>query len=138
MRALPPATNGIQRLFRHHPMARQTELSRNRASCLRKGETEAERRLWQELRGRRLNGFKFVRQLSIGPYYADFGCRAARLVVEVDGSTHGNDVEVRHDAIRTRFLEERGWRVVRFWNGDVFTARNAVCDAILLALENRD
>ncbi|WP_365965907.1 DUF559 domain-containing protein [Mesorhizobium sp.] len=55
---------------------------------LRKVENDAEERLWQELRGRRLNGHKFVRQLSIGPYFADFACREANLVVEVDGSQH--------------------------------------------------
>ena len=117
-------------------MAHQTETSRTRARALRKDDTEAERRLWEELRGRRLNGFKFVRQLPIGPYFADFACRAAKLVVEVDGATHGSEEEVRYDATRTRFLEEQGWRVLRVWNADVFTARNAVCDTILMALEN--
>lgn len=57
-----------------------------RAWALRQVENEAEHVLWQELRGRRLNGHKFVRQLPIGPYYADFACRQANLVVEVDGS----------------------------------------------------
>jgi very-short-patch-repair endonuclease len=118
-------------------MAHQTELSRNRARTLRKDDTEAERRLWEELRNRRLNGFKFMRQLPIGPYFAAFACRSARLVVEVDGATHGSDEEVRYDATRTRFLEEQGWQVLRVWNADVFTARNAVCDSILMPLENR-
>ena len=119
-------------------MAHQTELSRTRARALRKDDTEAERRLWNELRGRRLNGFKFVRQLPIGPYFADFACRAAKLIVEVDGETHGSEAEVRYDATRTRFLEEQGWRVLRVWNADVFTARNDVCDGILMMLENRN
>jgi very-short-patch-repair endonuclease len=118
-------------------MSYQTELSRSRARTLRKDDTEAERRLWEELRSRRLNGFKFVRQLPIGPYFADFACRAARLVVEVDGVTHGSEDEVRHDVVRTRYLEEQGWQVLRVWNADVFTARNAVCDTILMALEKR-
>lgn len=118
-------------------MAYQTETSCTRARALRKDDTEAERRLWEELRSRRLNGFKFVRQLPIGPYFADFACRATKLVVEVDGATHGSEDEVRHDAARTRFLEEQGWQVLRVWNVDVFTARNVVCDTILMALENR-
>ena len=118
-------------------MAYQTETSRTCARTLRKDDTEAERRLWEELRSRRLNGFKFVRQLPIGPYFADFACRAAKLVVEVDGATHGSEDEVRHDAARTRYLEEQGWQVLRVWNADVFTARNAVCDTILMALEKR-
>ena len=118
-------------------MAYQTETSRTRARALRRDDTEAERRLWEELRGRRLNGFKFVRQLPIGPYFADFACRERKLVVEVDGATHGMESEVRHDERRTRFLEEQGWLVLRVQNMEVFTARNAVCDAILLALEER-
>jgi very-short-patch-repair endonuclease len=59
-----------------------------KARTLRQVENEAEEALWFELRGRRLNGFKFVRQLPIGPYFADFACREKRLVVEVDGSQH--------------------------------------------------
>ena len=129
--------DGIISLLRLNLMASQTETSRTRARSLRKNDTEAERRLWEELRGRRLNGFKFVRQLPIGPYFADFACRAHKLVVEVDGATHGTESEVRHDERRTRFLEEQGWMVLRVWNIDVFTERNAVCDAILLALEER-
>jgi very-short-patch-repair endonuclease len=61
-----------------------------RARQLRKVENDAEEWLWHELRGRRLNGHKFVRQLPIGPYFADFACREANLVVEVDGSQHAN------------------------------------------------
>ena len=129
--------DGIIARLRLNLMACQTETSLTRARALRRDDTEAERRLWEELRGRRLNGFKFVRQLPIGPYFADFVCRARKLVVEVDGTTHGTESEVRHDEKRTRFLEEQGWMVLRVWNIDVFTARNAVCDAILLALEAR-
>ena len=115
-------------------MAYQTGTSRARARALRQDDTEAERRLWEELRDRRLDGFKFVRQLPIGPYFADFACRERKLVVEADGATHGTGPEVRHDEIRTRFLEEQGWVVLRVQNMDVFTARTAVCDTILLAL----
>jgi very-short-patch-repair endonuclease len=130
--------NGFHHAIRLTHMAHQTDLSRNRARTLRKGDTEAERRLWEELRNRRLNGFKFVRQLRIGPYFADFACRSSKLVVEVDGTTHGSEAEVRYDTTRTQFLEEQGWQVLRVWNTDVFTARNAVCDSILMALENRN
>ena len=129
--------DGIISLPRLNLMAYQSETSLTRARALRRDDTEAERRLWEELRSRRLNGFKFVRQLPIGPYFADFACRERRVVVEVDGATHGTESEVRHDEKRTRFLEERGWLVLRVWNIDVFTARNAVCDAILLSLEAR-
>ena len=127
--------DGIIPFPRLNLMAHQTATSLTRARALRKDDTEAERRLWEELRGRRLNGFKFMRQLAIGPYFADFACRERRLVVEVDGATHGTEREVRHDERRMRFLEEQGWAVVRVGNVEVFTAWNAVCDGILLALE---
>ena len=118
-------------------MAYQTEKASNRARSLRKNDTEAERRLWEELRGSRLNGIKFVRQLPIGPYFADFACRSAKLIVEVDGVTHGDAHEVAHDEKRTLFLSEQGWVVHRVWNHDVFKERNAVCDGILMALNAR-
>jgi very-short-patch-repair endonuclease len=73
--------------------------------------------------------------LPIGPYFADFACREHRLVVEVDEATHGTEHEVRHDERRVRFLEEQGWAVLRVGNVEVFTERNAVCDTILMALE---
>jgi len=68
-------------------MACQSKLARTRARRLRKDDTEAERRLWEDLRSRRLNGFKFVRQLAIGPYFADFACRAAKLVCSKAGQS---------------------------------------------------
>jgi very-short-patch-repair endonuclease len=118
-------------------MAYQSDKSSTRARALRKHDTGAERRLWEELRGSRLNGFKFVRQLPIGPYFADFACRGAKLIVEVDGVTHGDAHEMAHDEKRTRLLSELGWAVHRVWNDDVFNERNAVCDGILLALSAR-
>ncbi len=118
-------------------MAYQNENSRARARTLRTNDTEAERRLWEELRDRRLNGFKFVRQLPIGPYFTDFACRERKLIVEVDGATHGMESQLHRDEIRTQFLKKKGWAVSRVFNIDVFTARNAVCDGILLALEQR-
>ena len=117
--------------------AYQTEKASIRARTLRKSETTAEKRLWEELRGSRLNGFKFVRQLPIGPYFTDFACRSVRLIVEVDGATHGDAHEVAYDAKRTEYLNEQGWEVYRVWNDDVFKERNAVCDGILLALNVR-
>ena len=107
------------------------------ARALRHAETAAEVRLWEQLRGRRLNGFKFVRQLPIGRFIADFACREFKLAVEVDGATHGSDAEVARDARRTAALEVQGWGVLRVWNEDVFKDLNAVCDAIVLALEER-
>ena len=69
-------------------MATLTPRQRSHARSLRRDDTSTEQRLWTALRYRRLNGVKFVRQLPIGPYIADFACRAAKLIVEVDGATH--------------------------------------------------
>ena len=115
-------------------MAYQTEKSLTRARSLRQSDTEAERRLWEALRARRLGGFKFVRQLGIGSYIADFACREYKLIVEVDGATHGSPEEIAHDQRRTSYLEQQGYRVLRFWNDDIYRGLATVCDAILLAL----
>ena len=118
-------------------MAYQSTFALTRARALRKHDTEAERRLWECLRATRLNGFKFVRQLPIGPYFADFVCRSHKLIVEVDGTTHGEVHEVIHDSRRTAFLQSHGWQAMRVWNIDVFKNLDEVCDSILLTLESR-
>ena len=88
----------------------------SREHDLRTNMTDAERRLWAALRGRRLRGFKFRRQHRLGPFIADFVCVEHRLVIEADGGQHA---ESTGDARRTAWLEARGWRVLRFWNNDV-------------------
>jgi len=88
-------------------------------------------RLWLALRGRRLGGRKFVRQLAIGPYVADFVCRECRLVVELDGGQHANN---RRDQSRDAFLTGAGYKVVRFWNNDVMTNMDGVLQSILMEL----
>jgi very-short-patch-repair endonuclease len=106
-----------------------------RARQLRRDATPAERRLWRGLRDRLLGGHKFVRQEPIGPYVADFVCRARKLVVELDGATHSTEAEIAHDARRTAFLARGGYRVLRFTNAEVHEQPDRVLDAILLALE---
>ena len=105
-----------------------------KARRLRQSDNDAEARLWGELRGRRLNGFKFVRQFPIGPYFADFACREKRLVVEVDGSQHAGS---EHDRRRDRFMSESGWSVVRFWNVDVLREMTPVLETLVAILEGR-
>ena len=101
----------------------------NRARGLRRNATEAEDRLWHHLRNRRLGGYKFRRQVWIGPFIADFLCMDAMLVVEVDGSQHiGN---VAYDDDRTAFLATKGYRVIRVWNNDVMQQMDSVLAAIL-------
>jgi very-short-patch-repair endonuclease len=105
-----------------------------RARQLRKVENEAEEALWHEMRGRRLNGHKFVRQLPIGPYFADFACRQSNLVVEVDGSQHA---ESSRDRFRDETMNRNGWSVLRVWHSDVLTDRNVVLEMIVAALNGQ-
>jgi very-short-patch-repair endonuclease len=105
-----------------------------RARSLRREATGAERMLWQCLKDRRLDGFKFVRQAPIGPYIADFLCREAKLVVELDGATHSTDEEIAADRRRTRVLGEEGYHVIRFTNEAVFESSEGVCETILVEL----
>ncbi|MGP4667304.1 endonuclease domain-containing protein [Agrobacterium pusense] len=101
------------------------------ARKLRRGETDAEYRLWYELKGRRLNGFKFSRQVPLGAYVADFVCREKMLIVELDGSQH---IASMHDRQRTRWLNSHGYAVLRFWNHDVFEDLSSTLDTILAVL----
>jgi very-short-patch-repair endonuclease len=100
-----------------HCMARQLFISRAREQ--RQKMADSEKRLWYVLRGRRFLGYKFRRQVPIGPFIADFACISNRLIIEVDGFTHGNDEQEARDAGRTRWLEDKAWRVIRLGTGDL-------------------
>jgi very-short-patch-repair endonuclease len=78
-----------------------------------------ESRLWNELRKLPVYGTHFRRQVPLGRYVVDFACLRAELVIEIDGSQHGREDEMRRDAARTQWLESAGYRVLRFWNSDV-------------------
>ena len=107
----------------------------NRSRALRSRQVGAEEKLWEELRSRRLSGFKFVRQTPIGSYFADFVCRERRLIVEVDGATHGSAAEMANDVIRTTVLEGMGYRVCRVTNDDVTRNIDGVLELLLHELE---
>lgn len=106
------------------------------ARTLRRRQTEEERKLWACLRDRRLNGLKFRRQAPCGPYVADFLCESARLIIELDGSHHGEVDQAVRDSERTRRLHELGYRMVRVWNVDLKTNFEGVLDQIVAAAEN--
>ena len=99
------------------------------ARKLRGNSTDAERLLWSRIRSRQL-GAKFVRQFPIGPYIADFACRSARLVIELDGGQHREEI----DASRTATIEAYGYRVIRFWNNEVIENLEGVVAAIVQEL----
>ena len=102
------------------------------ARDLRKNLTDAERKLWWKLRYRQVGGHRFRRQVPISRYIVDFACLSHRLLIEIDGSQHGENVA--YDQARTRWLEARGYRVLRFWNGDVLQDMEGVLEAIHRAL----
>lgn len=103
---------------------------------MRREPTKAENLLWQKLRRRQLGGYKFRRQNPIGNYIVDFYCAETRLIVEVDGDIHAYQ-EVS-DAKRTADLEAQGYRIIRFWNGQVFQNMDNVLEMILAVCdENR-
>jgi very-short-patch-repair endonuclease len=103
-----------------------------RARRLRGDSTDAERKLWNRICSRSINGCKFVRQEPIGPYFVDFVCRERRLVIEVDGGQHS---ENKKDAARDQWLANHHDRVLRFWNNDVLSNIEGVLETIATALD---
>jgi very-short-patch-repair endonuclease len=95
-------------------------------------DTKPEKVCWELLRARRVSGIKFRRQHAIGPYFADFACPSAKLVVEIDGEHHAFQQD--RDARRTAFMEREGWRVLRFWAIEVFESPEGIWIAIDAAL----
>jgi len=111
---------------------RESKILLSRARILRHQASEAERILWRHLRGRRLNGYKFRRQLVIEPYIVDFACLDAKLIIEADGGQHAD--QAAYDARRTAILESMGYNVLRFWNNEILTELKSVLEQIGLEL----
>jgi very-short-patch-repair endonuclease len=105
-----------------------------RARNLRWNMTDAERYLWAILRRKRFAGPRFRRQHPIAPYIADFFCPAAKLIVELDGGHHAEEKQSLHDKRGTRWLEARGYRVLRLWNTDLKRNPAGVREVIYEAL----
>ncbi|MGE0182461.1 MAG: endonuclease domain-containing protein [Parvularculaceae bacterium] len=108
-----------------------------RARNLRKNATPAERALWRYLRAKRDHGWKFRRQHPLGPYYADFVCLEAKLVVELDGGHHADGAQAAHDHARDAWLKREGYAVLRFWNADALRDPAAIAWQIIDTLERR-
>jgi very-short-patch-repair endonuclease len=104
------------------------------ARQLRVNQTGAETALWRQIRKLETHGTHFRRQVPIGPYVADFACMASRLIIELDGSQHGEQPNQQHDETRTRWLQAEGYRVLRFWNNDITNNLNGVLETIYAAL----
>ena len=109
----------------------------NRARALRSKATAAEERLWYELRARRFNDVKFVRQCPIGPFFVDFACREWKIIVEVDGGTHSTPDELARDAARSAYLRAQGFRIFRAHNQDIYDNLDGVLDTLLAFIEGK-
>ena len=103
---------------------------RARAKTMRSNQTDAEHRLWQILRAKRLDGYKFKRQVPIDHYIVDFVCLRERLIVEADDGQHGKEA----DAERDTYLVAQGFRLLRFWNNDIFGNEDGGITRIIQAL----
>lgn len=119
-------------------MRRSQPWKTNRSRALRSNATSAEDVLWFHLRNRNLNGFKFVRQAPVENYFADFLCREARLIVEVDGGTHGELHEIAADAVRTAVLAKFGYKIFRAHNRQIYDNIDGVLEGIVAVLERQD
>ena len=117
----------IDKAYDRQPTLRSRELRNN--------PTDAERRLWTAIRNRQLNGTRFNRQVPIGPYICDFVSRLTGLIIELDGGHHALDQ--KKDSRRTVFLEQHGYRVLRFWNNDVIDNLDGVLGVIVAALGDK-
>ena len=107
------------------------KIKTDRARRLRRNSTDVERKLWRQLRSRSVSGHKFVRQHPIGPYVVDFICREKRLIIEVDGGQHADNA---CDQTRDRWLCERNYQVLRFWNNELMSNMDGVLHKIADAL----
>jgi len=108
--------------------------STRRARELRKSLTPQEAQLWLQLRAMRADGFHFRRQAPLLGFYLDFVCFKHRLVIEIDGSQHAEDLQADHDVMRDAMLPRAGFRTLRFWNSDVDTNLDGVMETIQQAL----
>ena len=101
------------------------------ARTLRKNTTKEERILWQLLRNRHFFGLKFRRQFPIGKYIVDFVCESKKVVIELDGGQHNEPENILLDEERTKFIENQGYKVIRFWNSDINKNISGVYDKLL-------
>jgi very-short-patch-repair endonuclease len=111
-----------------------TSIRRAAAKKLRANTTPHERKLWRALKEIPIEGSHFRRQAPIGRYIVDFFCPAKRLVIELDGGHHNEDDVAEHDRNRQQWLENEGYRVIRFWNSEITADLTAVLERIYVEL----
>jgi very-short-patch-repair endonuclease len=107
------------------------ETARGKAKQFRRKMTKAEVILWLHLRKLRERGYNFRRQHPVGPYIADFAIHAGKLIIEVDGETHGTEEELAHDQRRDAYLQSKGWRVLRVPNIAIYEDIDHALEVVL-------
>ena len=111
-----------------------TAIRRAAAKKLRANTTRHERILWRALKELPIEGTHFRRQAPIGPYVVDFFCPSKKLIIELDGGHHNDDAVAERDSERQAWLEQQGYKIIRFWNSDVAGDLNAVMENIYMEL----
>ena len=103
------------------------------AKQLRQNQTPQEQKLWNIIRNHKFNNLKFKRQQPIGQYIVDFLCKDIKLIIEIDGGQHNTKENILADEERTKFLESKGYKVIRFWNNEI----DNNIEGVYLELENQ-
>ena len=112
---------------------RNDPILKKRRQEFRHNQTEAEKAFWSLVRNRQINGKRFFRQDSVGPYILDFYCPEIKLAIELDGGQHSDNGE--YDALRTEYLKTQGIEVMRFWNNEVLRDRQGIMNRMILILK---
>lgn len=106
-----------------------------KARSLRNNPTESEKKLWNHIRSEQL-GVKFRRQYPLGSYFADFACKEKKLIIELDGGQHAEETKRRYDDNRTAYIESQGYKVLCFWNNEIFENMEGVIRTIVQQLSS--
>ena len=115
-------------MVNHHEYEKDVLLN---AKNLRHNMTKEEVKLWNKLKNRQLLNLKFRRQVPIGKYVVDFLCIDKKLIIELDGGQHNEPNNIKYDEIRTEYLKEQGYKVLRFWNNEVWNNIEGVIETII-------
>ena len=107
------------------------------AKEMRSNMTPAETKMWRILRGKRFQDLKFKRQVLIGNYIVDFLCENKKIIIEIDGGQHNEELNIQSDKNRTHYLENNGYKVLRFWNDEVMKNIDGVMEVIFREVEGK-
>ena len=107
------------------------------AKEMRSNMTPAETKMWRILRGKRFQDLKYKRQVLIGNYIVDFLCEDKKIIIEIDGGQHNEELNIQSDKNRTRYLENNGYKVLRFWNNEVMKNIDGVMEVIFREVEGK-